>query len=129
MRNILAVARPAEAKRSGRATASCPPKLAFPDHFARNEPQAVRLIEGLLNGSPGHRLGMRRTGTREVRDHLWFGKGYDWDRMLAKKLKPPFVPALEGQFDVAQFEEIDEEERLTVVPFTATAEASFFADF
>jgi protein kinase A len=37
-------------------------------------------------------------GPQEVKEHVWF-KTYDWDSLLNKKFKSPFIPPKEDNFD------------------------------
>lgn len=53
-------------------------------------PKAADLLRGLLHKSPSQRLGAFR-GAAEVREHGFFG-GVVWEDVLAKRLRPPFVP-------------------------------------
>ena len=61
-------------------------------------------------------------------------QGIDWETLLAKKAKPPFLPTIKGSVDVSNFDE--EFTRLKPVltppqsPFFLTAEQQdIFADF
>jgi hypothetical protein len=46
----------------------------------------------LLNRDPARRLGVN--GAQEIKDHPFFAKHIDWKRLLAKKIQPPFKPAV-----------------------------------
>lgn len=65
---------------------------------------------------------------------LLFPQGMDWDALLAKKLKPPFLPVIRAPQDVSNFDE--EFTQLKPVlslprkPFALTSEhQELFADF
>lgn len=54
-------------------------------------------VQGLLNRNIPERLGSRR-GASEIREHPFF-RDIDWKLLHAKKLKPPFKPALKEADD------------------------------
>ncbi len=43
-----------------------------------------------------NRLGLN--GPKEVKEHPWF-RNFDWDKLYAKQVKPPFIPPKEDNFD------------------------------
>ncbi|KNE61678.1 AGC/YANK protein kinase [Allomyces macrogynus ATCC 38327] len=56
-------------------------------------PEMREFVMGLLTRSTSRRLGCGRHGPLAVRNHALFDKyGYDWDRLVAKELEPPFAP-------------------------------------
>nr|XP_020474444.1 serine/threonine-protein kinase N2-like isoform X2 [Monopterus albus] len=96
-------------------------------------PEAVSLIQKLLQKSPEKRLGAGVEDALEIKRHKFF-QGMDWDALLAKKVKPPFLPVIRAPQDVSNFDE--EFTRLKPVltlprtPFLLTAEQQeIFADF
>jgi hypothetical protein len=54
----------------------------FSDHF-------IDLVNRLIELNPKVRLGS--LGISEIKAHPFF-KGFYWDRVCAKKMKPPFTP-------------------------------------
>jgi serine/threonine protein kinase len=60
------------------------------------------LIEKLFVSNPKKRLGYR--GADEVKQHPFF-KGVDFDKVLRKEYKPPFVPKLNDDLDLRYFDE------------------------
>jgi len=58
--------------------------------------EAADCINRLLQRKPGHRLGYN--GTNEVKNHIWF-KNYPWNDLYNGKLKSPFIPPSEDNFD------------------------------
>uniref|UniRef100_A0A8C6MK23 protein kinase C n=1 Tax=Nothobranchius furzeri TaxID=105023 RepID=A0A8C6MK23_NOTFU len=58
----------------------------------------------LLRRSPERRLGAGERDAEEVKKHLFF-RNIDWDGLLAKKVKPPFVPTIQSSSDVSNFDE------------------------
>ena len=60
------------------------------------------LIEKLFVSNPKKRLGYR--GADEVKQHPFF-KGVDFDKVLRKEYKPPFIPKLKDDLDLRYFDE------------------------
>ncbi|RXN10367.1 serine threonine- kinase N2-like isoform X1 [Labeo rohita] len=96
-------------------------------------PESVSIIQKLLQKNPEKRLGAGEQDANEVKRHRFF-QGIDWEALLAKRVKPPFVPSIKAPGDVSNFDE--EFTRLKPVltppqtPFFLTAEQQeFFADF
>jgi serine/threonine protein kinase len=58
--------------------------------------EAADFINKLIQRKPINRLGLN--GPQEVKDHVWF-KGYNWDDLLGRKFKSPFIPPKEDNFD------------------------------
>lgn len=56
------------------------------------------LFSKLLEKDPEERMKHILT----IKQHPWFGM-VNWDDLLAKKIKPPFVPVLNGDYDVSNF--------------------------
>uniref|UniRef100_A0A672KVC4 protein kinase C n=1 Tax=Sinocyclocheilus grahami TaxID=75366 RepID=A0A672KVC4_SINGR len=96
-------------------------------------PESVSIIQKLLQKNPEKRLGAGEQDASEVKRHRFF-QGLDWEALLAKRVKPPFLPSIKAPADVSNFDE--EFTRLKPVltppqtPFFLTAEQQeFFADF
>ena len=53
-------------------------------------------INRLLQRKPNKRLGLR--GANEIKEHSWF-KYYPWKDLYLQKLKSPFIPQNEDNFD------------------------------
>jgi serum/glucocorticoid-regulated kinase 2 len=74
--------------------------LSFPRHFV---PETRDLLARMLERDVTKRLGYN--GAEEIKAHKFFA-GLDWDAVLAKAVKPAFVPpASRGEADVGNFEE------------------------
>ncbi|XP_062268984.1 serine/threonine-protein kinase N2 isoform X2 [Platichthys flesus] len=58
----------------------------------------------LLQKNPGTRLGGGEEDAAEIKRHRFF-QGTDWDALLAKKAKPPFLPVIRAPQDVSNFDE------------------------
>ena len=63
--------------------------LLFPPDIS---PDARSLMTGLLQRDPSRRLG--HNGADEIKRHPFFAKYIDWNRLLAKKIQPPFKPSV-----------------------------------
>jgi protein kinase A len=74
-----------------------------PAHF---DADVKSLIKGLLRTRPHIRFGMNKEGgaraTDAIKNHPWFA-GFDWQALLWRKLKPPFIPKVDGNADTANF--------------------------
>lgn len=69
--------------------------LIIPNYISRT---ARSLISGLLAKDANKRLGSLR-GVEEIKEHPWCAK-IDWNKLLAKKIIPPFRPNLKiSNFD------------------------------
>ncbi|KAL7838206.1 hypothetical protein AOLI_G00266100 [Acnodon oligacanthus] len=96
-------------------------------------PESVSIIQKLLQKNPEKRLGAGEQDANEVKRHRFF-QGVDWEALLAKQVKPPFLPTIKTDADVSNFDE--EFTRLKPMltppqtPFFLTAEQQeIFADF
>ncbi|KAG8850049.1 AGC protein kinase Gad8 [Tulasnella sp. 330] len=77
--------------------------LSDPLRFPEDMPADARsIMTGLLNRDPNRRLGVN--GAEEIKRHPFFAKHIDWDRLIAKKITPPFKPSVTGQIDVSNFD-------------------------
>ncbi|KAJ1499770.1 Serine/threonine kinase [Coelomomyces lativittatus] len=66
--------------------------------------EAVSICQALLTKDPKARLGQGIDDANEIKRHAFF-KGVDWDRVLAKKVLPPYLPKLLSVNDVTNFDE------------------------
>ncbi|KAI0090644.1 Pkinase-domain-containing protein [Irpex rosettiformis] len=73
--------------------------LVFPSDIS---PDAKSVMTGLLQRDPSRRLGAG--GADEIKKHPFFSKHVDWNRLIAKKIQPPFKPSVESVLDVANFD-------------------------
>ena len=64
---------------------------------------AKDLITKLLDKNPSKRFG-KNSGFKEIKEHPFF-KGIDFDEILNKKIKAPFIPEISGKLDVHNFDE------------------------
>lgn len=49
-------------------------------------------ITRLMTVDIEHRLGMGAHGVDELVEHRWFALGFDWDKLDAQELEPPWIP-------------------------------------
>ena len=56
----------------------------------------------LLEKNPRNRLG--NNGAEEIKNHPWFDK-VNWNALLNKSIKSPFVPILSSDADISNFDE------------------------
>ncbi|XP_070690458.1 serine/threonine-protein kinase N2-like isoform X2 [Pempheris klunzingeri] len=96
-------------------------------------PDAVAIIQKLLKKNPVKRLGAGERDANEVKGEKFF-ETIDWEALLAKKMKPPFLPSIKESMDVSNFD--SEFTRLQPIlsppskPFSLSAEQQeAFADF
>ena len=64
---------------------------------------AKDLIIKLLNNDPYLRIGNGVNGCEDIKKHEFF-KDINWNDVLNKKLKPPFIPKVEDETDIKYFE-------------------------
>ena len=57
---------------------------------------SVNFINSLIQRKPYKRLGIN--GIEEIKQHEWF-KGFDWEKMGNKQIKPSFIPNIKNVFD------------------------------
>jgi len=77
--------------------------------FKGFERSCKQLISMLLKREPHERLGCGYGGEERIREHAWF-REIDWDKLLRKELRAPWVPPLAGNSDTSHFDgaELDE---------------------
>ncbi|XP_014375752.1 serine/threonine-protein kinase N3 isoform X3 [Alligator sinensis] len=66
--------------------------------------EALSIIRKLLQKCPERRLGAGERDAEEIKPQAFF-KIIDWDALLARTLKPPFVPSLRDPTDISNFDE------------------------
>ncbi|XP_060894989.1 serine/threonine-protein kinase N2-like isoform X1 [Labrus mixtus] len=96
-------------------------------------PDVVCIVQKLLKKNPLKRLGAGERDANEVKGDEYF-ETIDWEALLAKTLKPPFLPAIKESMDVSNFD--SDFTRLQPIlsppskPFILSAEQQeAFADF
>uniref|UniRef100_A0A8D3DAK5 protein kinase C n=1 Tax=Scophthalmus maximus TaxID=52904 RepID=A0A8D3DAK5_SCOMX len=95
--------------------------------------EAISIMRRLLRRSPERRLGAGEKDAEEVKRHLFF-RNMDWNGLLAKKVKPPFVPIIQGVNDVSNFDDEFTSEAPILTPpreprALSSEEQNMFSDF
>ncbi|XP_076833541.1 serine/threonine-protein kinase N2 isoform X2 [Brachyhypopomus gauderio] len=95
--------------------------------------EAISIMRRLLRRNPERRLGAGERDAEEVKKHLFF-RHVDWNALLAKKVKPPFTPTIQGSGDVSNFDEEFTSEAPVLTPPReprplGREEQDMFADF
>ena len=67
--------------------------IKFPVYLSKD---AVGILQALFTHDPDKRLGA--DGTEKIKKHSFF-KNIDWDAILNKKIKPPFIPRISSDSD------------------------------
>ena len=75
-------------------------KLQFKENM---NPLLVDLISQLLNTNPKKRLGYGEADAKKIKEHPYFND-VDWKKYFNKEIEPPFVPKLNGDFDLRYFD-------------------------
>ena len=89
--------------------------IKFPKRIALSE-DAKDVIRKLLEKNPKKRLGSQ-SGIEEIKNHPFFAS-IDFDMVLKKKIKAPFIPELASDTDVQYFDEefTSEEVGMSYIP-------------
>ncbi|XP_067086871.1 serine/threonine-protein kinase N2-like isoform X1 [Osmerus mordax] len=95
--------------------------------------EAISIMRRLLRRNPERRLGAGERDAEEVKKHPFF-RNMDWDGLLAKKVRPPFVPTIKGREDVSNFDEEFTSEAPVLTPpkeprALTSSEQEMFDDF
>lgn len=73
---------------------------------------AADIIAKLLTQAPEKRLGCGRNGIKEIMSHPWF-RGFDWTKLERRKMVPPIKPHMADEFDLSNFEEVEDDSEYT----------------
>lgn len=87
--------------------------ITFPSHFSK---EAISVVKKLLHHKPTKRLGVVKGGAKLIKKHPWF-KGFDWDSLINKRLKPSIVPQIKNNMDLSNFDDYPDEDE-DVEPYT-----------
>jgi serum/glucocorticoid-regulated kinase 2 len=85
--------------------------VKYPSNFST---PVKDLLNGLFQKDPENRLGGGPEGAKAIKNHPWFSS-IDWDAIMRKEVKAPFVPVIRDELDVSNFDP----------EFTETAVESF----
>lgn len=81
--------------------------------FLSNE--AVTIMRRLMRKNPDKRLGSSEHDAEDVKKQGFF-KTLNWDDLLTKRLKPPFVPTIRHPEDVSNFDDEFTSEKAILTP-------------
>ncbi|XP_004932509.1 serine/threonine-protein kinase N [Bombyx mori] len=65
--------------------------------------EAIALMRRLLRKNPERRLGSSERDAEDVKKQAFF-RNVDWEQLLLRKVKPPFVPTIKHLEDVSNFD-------------------------
>lgn len=65
--------------------------------------EAIALMRRLLRKNPERRLGSSERDAEDVKKQAFF-RNVDWEQLLLRKVKPPFVPTINNLEDVSNFD-------------------------
>jgi len=87
----------------------------------------------LLRKNPERRLGASERDAEDVKKQAFF-RHVHWDDLLARRLKPPFVPTIRSMEDVSNFDEEFTSEKPVLTPpkdprILSDDDQSLFKDF
>ena len=90
-------------------------------------PEAVAIIDALLEKDPAVRLGSLALGESDILQHAWFSS-LDLYAMRRRELTAPWIPALESKLDAGCFEdwsEIVDKQTIEFDPLTDREQEEF----
>lgn len=79
--------------------------LKVPPNLSLN---CKNLLEGLFRKDPEKRLGGGSEDAKAVKNHIWFA-GINWDAILRKEIKAPFIPEFKGELDLSNFDPVEKQ--------------------
>ncbi|KAL0979555.1 hypothetical protein UPYG_G00186500 [Umbra pygmaea] len=74
--------------------------VQYPDGLT---PDSISIIQKLLKRNPEKRLGAGEGDANELKKEKFF-KTIEWNALLAKEVKPPFLPKIKESVDVSNFD-------------------------
>jgi protein kinase A len=79
-------------------------KIRWPTYF---DPTAISLLRKLLTPDLSKRYGNLKAGSADIKRHPWF-EGVDFNLLLAKQIKAPYIPNIRGDGDASHFDKYPE---------------------
>ncbi|XP_013394194.1 serine/threonine-protein kinase N2 isoform X3 [Lingula anatina] len=77
--------------------------------------ESIAIMRRLLRRNPERRLGSSERDAEDVKKQAFF-RNVNWDDLLMRKTKPPFVPTINSTEDVSNFDEEFTSERPILTP-------------
>jgi len=99
-------------------------RVDFPRHV---DLKAKDLIKRFLTHDRTKRFGCLKGGVEDVKTHKWF-RGLEFELLICKQLKPPFVPSVKSPEDTSLFDRYPESANIDP-PDLCAKEARLFDDF
>eukprot|EP00928_Gymnodinium_smaydae_P076686 TRINITY_DN5974_c0_g1_i1.p1 TRINITY_DN5974_c0_g1~~TRINITY_DN5974_c0_g1_i1.p1 ORF type:complete len:398 (+),score=87.29 TRINITY_DN5974_c0_g1_i1:224-1417(+) len=96
----------------------------FPRHF---DSRVKDFCRRLLVADRTKRLGCAKNGADEVKKHKWF-KNVDWDAMLARRCRPPYIPEARSAEDTSLFDRYPESTEASA-PIVGERDQALFEGF
>lgn len=95
--------------------------------------EAIAIMRRLLRKNPERRLGASERDAEDVKKQAFF-RHVHWEDLLARRLKPPFVPTIRSMEDVSNFDEEFTSEKPILTPpkdprILSDDDQSLFKDF
>ncbi|KAI8085001.1 camp-dependent protein kinase 2 [Halteromyces radiatus] len=100
-------------------------RIKWPSYF---DPNAKDLLRRLLTSDLSKRFGNLRNGAEDVKRHAWF-EGVDFNRLLARQHRPPYVPSIRGDGDASHFDRYPESNEQYGIQTGPDPYVHFFSDF
>jgi len=85
-------------------------KWKLPDDGSKLSQHAMDLMFGMLQKRPTERLGCLAGGYRDVKHHEFF-KEVNFNKLVKKQIKAPWVPFIEDALDISHFENFEAEDQ------------------
>ncbi|CAH0723285.1 unnamed protein product, partial [Brenthis ino] len=95
--------------------------------------ESIALMRRLLRKNPERRLGSSERDAEDVKKQAFF-RNVDWEQLLLRKVKPPFVPTINNLEDVSNFDSEFTSEAAVLTPPKeprplSNADHKLFTDF
>lgn len=95
--------------------------------------ESIALMRRLLRKNPERRLGSSERDAEDVKKQAFF-RNVDWEQLLLRKVKPPFVPTINSLEDVSNFDSEFTSEAAVLTPPKeprplSSADHKLFTDF
>ncbi|KAK4515758.1 60S ribosomal protein L35, L29 [Mucor velutinosus] len=100
-------------------------KIKWPTYFDVN---GKDLLKRLLTPDLTKRFGNLKAGSEDIKRHGWF-TGVDFNRILARQIRAPYVPQIRGEGDASHFDKYPETQEQYGITGQADPYRNLFPDF